>query len=542
MFDLKNNFMKIYNISLCIISSLLLLVLSIYLLSYYKTGIDTIWDEGFYMMWLNDKNTEIQYSQSYNIINIILGVFKNKLIEFRLITLLLKYLFILVFLLLFKLVSKRINLKTTLLHFLILSLSFLPSFLTNSKVFCYREIQQFSFLISWIICISINFKSKTRLIQYFVLSFLFILTSINIPPSGIINSLFCISFIIFYYKPKVKEFLYFISISILSLLIINFSLTNILQNIKEIYKSGLIISNGESSHTIINLINMYAVYFKFFISKYLIVITLYISLSFISSKFFTLKLALTFITLIYSFFNFSFCVEILIIPIIIFLLSYRDIFKTYNNNILLLLFLLICPFTAVFGSAVPISLNLYYYLPIWIILIILIKNQLSPYLKQLFNLFIILFVIFSFYNVNEEYAKYLGNQNNSKERLNFKSKIDDIKITKNQKKYFNSINKILSKTNYNKETDYFFTLNYDLMTIYLFDGKLCTKPYHQLGVFLEDKKYYKPYKTPKYIILDQSAALVISKNNDWNFPKSYKKHFVGCPDIGKVVRTLYVKN
>ena len=140
----------------------------------------------------------------------------------------------------------------------------------------------------------------------------------------------------------------------------------------------------------------------------------------------------------------------------------------------------------------------------------------------------------------DEYGKYLGNPFNSKEYLGFNSKINKIKITINQKKYFLKINTILKKTKFNKNKDYFFSLNQDLMTVYLFDGKLCTKPYHQVGVYIEDKKYDKPKIKPKYIFLDESGAKVVSKNNNWSFPETYQKYYLGCPDAGKVNRSLYV--
>ena len=36
---------------------------------------------------------------------------------------------------------------------------------------------------------------------------------------------------------------------------------------------------------------------------------------------------------------------------------------------------------------------------------------------------------------------------------------------------------------------------------------------------------------PKYIFVDSTNLSIVGKFNDWNFPKSYNKYFVGTPEI-----------
>ena len=534
-----NNFLssKWINILLIIISTFILITLSIYLLYYYKIGLDTVWDEGFYMLWLNEKKNFLQYSQSYHLINSFLSYFKYQLFDFRFITLFLKYLYLLIFLFLLQKIGKHLHISIKLIHLLIISLSFLPSFLINSKVFCYREIQQFSFLSIWLLSLYNNKTSNVRWVQYFLLSFASILSIINIPPSGLINFVVCIIFILVYHKPTIKEVVEFAFVGILTFLLINFTLSDLISNYKSIILNGLVISKGDYTHSVASLVLMFIQFFKSFLDKYLIIISLLLISLFIQNKIF--KIFVTISALVYSFYNFSFSSDFLIILFIL-MLSNLKFFKRKSKNNYLYLFLLIVPLSAVFGSSVAITLNLYYYLPIWVILQIIITEKNTLLYKQIFFGFTMFFILVSFIKLNDEYGKYLGNPFNSNEYLGFNSKINKIKITTNQKKYFLKINTILKKTKFNKNKDYFFSLNQDLMTVYLFDGKLCTKPYHQVGVYIEDKKYDKPKIKPKYIFLDESGAKVVSKNNNWRFPETYQKYYLGCPDAGKVNRSLYV--
>ena len=534
-----NNFLssKWINILLIIISTFLLITLSTYLLYYYKIGLDTVWDEGFYMLWLNEKKNFLQYSQSYHLINSFLSYFKYQLIEFRFITLFLKYLYLLIFLFLLQKIGKHLNISIKPIHLLIISLSFLPSFLINSKVFCYREIQQFSFLSIWLLSLYNNKTSNVRWVQYFLLSFAFILSLINIPPSGLINFVVCIIFILVYHKPTIKEVVEFAFVGILTFLLINFTLSDLISNYKSIILNGLVISKGDNTHSVASLVLMFIQFFKSFLDKYLIIILLLLISLFIQNKIFKFFVIIS--ALVYSFYNFSFSSDFLILLFIL-MLSNLKFFKRKSKNNYLYLFLLIVPLSAVFGSSVAITLNLYYYLPIWVILQIILTEKNTLLYKQIFFGFTMFFILVSFIKLNDEYGKYLGNPFNSKEYLGFNSKINKIKITINQKKYFLKINTILKKTKFNKNKDYFFSLNQDLMTVYLFDGKLCTKPYHQVGVYIEDKKYDKPKIKPKYIFLDESGAKVVSKNNNWSFPETYQKYYLGCPDAGKVNRSLYV--
>ena len=66
-----------------LIFKILVALLFVYCIIDLGFGIDTIWDEGYYLKWLDEPLNNEQISQSFNIINTFFGFFKSNLLVFR---------------------------------------------------------------------------------------------------------------------------------------------------------------------------------------------------------------------------------------------------------------------------------------------------------------------------------------------------------------------------------------------------------------------------------------------------------------------------
>lgn len=538
MFSYKFSNTSLLDKILFILVVILVAFFGVKLWGYYTHGVDTIWDEGFYMMWLDNNDKETQFTQSFQIIDLFFSSIKHNLFEFRIVTLLIKIFLTSLFLLTLHYTFKKKEYKLNYLDYGLIFLAFVPSFFINSKVLSYREIQQFSILFSWVICfnINLNYNFFKKVVFYILLSLFHIIACVNIAPSGVLNFILCFSFLIFGLKINRKEFGIITIGFIIAFGFYILTVSNLVLNLSKILENGKILSQSDNKYSLKGVFMYYNPLLISFKLKFFIPLIILFVASFIKNKIVIRTLIIA--TLLYEITLFSFCVELFILPFYLFfdskIVGAYQFKKEY-------LFLTLIPFLSIFGSAIPPSLNLYYFIPIWIVFCVLLSKHISAFSRYTLYLFTIIFIVQSYFKINIEFEKFLGNAINSKEQLSFQTNLSGVKITKDQKRYFTQVNRVLKKTKFDSKNDLFFTMNYDLLTVYVFNGKLNSQPYHRLKVYLLDRKAKRSFKVPKYIILDQLGINVISKNNEWDFPKRYEKYDLGCPDVSRTDRFLFCR-
>jgi hypothetical protein len=519
---------------------LVIVVLLITTMNFLNYGLDTIWDEGFYMLWLDSDYKDQQVTQSYNIINFFGNYFKNDLLSFRIFSFFFKFILYSTLVVYSKKVFELYSFKTKISDILVLAILFSFSFLINNKVITYRELEQSFVLFSWLF--SLHFLKSTGKSQYlllFLIAFSSTLALLVIPPPGLLNALL-ISIYLFINRLKFKHLIYLVVFAILSIVFYSLTVSNLFVNYDKILNSGISSGKSDNRYSIIGILSTYLPLIKSFITKYAIlaIITFYLS-KFVRNKFFT-----TFIYLfytIYCFYQFDYSTDFigfLSLALIISIPSNPTISKKQILNCIILLSI---PIASIIGSAMPPSINLYYFLPIWGGLILYIQTR-SKIIKPLFVLFIVLFSIISISKLDQLFKENLGNKKTSPYFLEFAdTRIKGIGITQKQKKYFLKTKEILTKTKFDSKKDLFFTFNYDLMTVYVFKGKLNSEPFHRLSMYVLHYQKGHRFKTPKYLFLDEISAKIVGKNNQWDFPKHYDRYSIGCPDISNTERFLFCR-
>lgn len=510
--------------------------LTIYCILDIGYGLDTSWDEGFYLKWLDDPSKSMQLTQSFNFIDLVFGFAKSYLFEFRILGFIFRIIYIVIFIFIIKkgLRKEYINFKTT--EYFILFSFFLPSFISYSNVLSYRDLQQFFILIPTSIYFLYYYEySLKRFIYLFLISIFLVLAILNIPPSGVVFSFLLFS-VLFFTSAKKNDLFYLIGFMCLNFLLINAVYIDLRSYILINIERTKIIMNSSSGHSVKDLILNTLVLIKLVGSKYLIIGFAFFLVH--KLKLQIIKYLLFVVLILISNLWFAFAYDFLLVFLAM-LLNEDNLKKISLPLFYQLLFLFLLPIAASFGSNTPTIINSYYYIPCWgIALFLLLKFQF-----QKLSIMIITFsfvLISSFYFINKEFSSVLGSYFHSREYYLDSPKIKRIGITKKQKRYFSRVNRLLKLYDYDEKKDLFFTFHTDLITVYIFNGKLSTVPYHELSIYCEDYISGNQFFTkPSFIFLDSKIISIFAKMNSWDFPKSYDKYFIGNPNENGAQRYMY---
>ena len=502
---------------------LLFLIIIIIFFVYYLFGIDTKWDEGFYLMSYD--NDSIILTQSYKIINLLFGNMHNSLIKARLIKFLFQISSILIFFFLLKktLPSNQIKLYHLLLFFI-------PSLIIYEKVLSYREIHQF--LVFMIVGLTYFYFYKNKLkTTLFFIAFFLVIASFNIPTSGIIL------FLLFYFlilvnglfnKYNIKnillEYFWLSFFVVVSLFIVHFFLIDLIFFKKSIIDSYNKISNSASGHSLIDLFLNYIPVVKEFIlfSIFLIVLFFIEKKEVIKKQKHIFKLLLFSIVLFVGFYRNSIGYIYMYITLP-FMVNYFLNNKGGIFDKLMMLILLLLPIISSFGTNTPISLMVLFFTPVWYIFFIKLKKDKYSF----YSLILVLMTSIVFFHSHKEYSNILGNYFNSKEKLNVDLNIDSIKVNKDQKEFFLFFNKLINRRKRDKEgKDLYFTFYHSMIVVYAFNGELVGLPYHQLSNYILDFNSEcdkSIVQQPDILILNLTEVNVLTKFNLWDFPIEYDK-------------------
>ena len=198
------------------------------------------------------------------------------------------------------------------------------------------------------------------------------------------------------------------------------------------------------------------------------------------------------------------------------------------------LFLLFFPIIATVGTD-NIGMTLLYFMPCWglllALLIIRFDLKFSPDLNTVF-FSVVLLISLMFYNLFHLNTDTIGNRISSKERCSEIPPLNNIYVHKEQAAYFQKVKNILKTTKFKERIDGMFSFSSDYITIHIFNGRLVGAPYTHLSHYMADRFNFQAHiEKPKYVFVDSTSLSILSRCNDWDFPRSYTKYFVGSPEI-----------
>ena len=204
--------------------------------------------------------------------------------------------------------------------------------------------------------------------------------------------------------------------------------------------------------------------------------------------------------------------------------------KNIHKPILsLLIFLLVFPFLGLLGTNVYYGGKIVWFFISWsIVLLILMSTKLkSKFLDHHKHFFILsVLVLYLFFPVRSLFGR-----DNNKYLFEKYNQISGIKITQSQLIYFNRVDSIITKYGYKPNMHYMFSTQLDHMTIYVLNARP-NSTYFQPMDFVVDENSFKLIK-PEFLFLTKYDLDVAGEkliNSNWGFPDAYDKYYVGTPE------------
>lgn len=206
----------------------------------------------------------------------------------------------------------------------------------------------------------------------------------------------------------------------------------------------------------------------------------------------------------------------------------------FSNNIhkpilFLLIFLLVFPFLGLLGTNVYYGGKIVWFFISWsIVPLIVISSKLKSKFQENHKHFFILsvLVLYLFFPV-----KSLFGRDNNKYLFEKYNQISGIKITQSQLIYFNRVDSIITNYGYRPNIHYMFSTQLDHMTIYVLNARP-NSTYFQPMDFVVDDNSFKLIK-PEFLFLTKYDLDVAGQkliNSNWGFPDAYDKYYVGTPE------------
>lgn len=206
----------------------------------------------------------------------------------------------------------------------------------------------------------------------------------------------------------------------------------------------------------------------------------------------------------------------------------------FSNNIhkpilFLLIFLLVFPFLGLLGTNVYYGGKIVWFFISWsIVPLIVISSKLKSKFQENHKHFFILsvLVLYLFFPV-----KSLFGRDNNKYLFEKYNQISGIKITQSQLIYFNRVDSIITNYGYRPNIHYMFSTQLDHMTIYVLNARP-NSTYFQPMDFVVDENSFKLIK-PEFLFLTKYDLDVAGQkliNSNWGFPDAYDKYYVGTPE------------
>lgn len=418
-------------------------------------------------------------------------------------------------------------------------------FLVNSislflftKTVSYNHLQQFLILHIISLILLVNIYKNTSILKniiLFTLGTLFAAVILNIITSGILIVFFTILVIYLQSYSSTKIFLlHFVPICIgfgVSIICFHFYL-------KDIHSLYIELNEMINMHESLNRsYDTYSLFFKFAKSLLLIlsisilslgILHLYILIKekFCSNFVAYLITMLSLCSMIIFWINYTtngLIYEWFFAPVIIGIFLSVQKSEELKTNKTLILFLLLVPFIAPFGTNLLITEKLGYYLGAWFIASVLIVDELnSKY--YISTIFIVVYLFFIFNIINH----LLINNKECTEKSTKIKRLRNIYISSKQKEHFENTQSILLEKGYVKG-DTILAFQPDLMTLYAVEGNSGKRVYFVPSDFLNEN--ISQIKRPKFIILNEFSYGQITKFiKCWNFPEQYEKVNIGSPE------------
>ena len=491
-------------------------------------GIDSIYDEGFFVLkYIENSGSEI-ISQSNKIINFLLN---NNITLFSL-----KFLRVFIQLSPILFVLRFIENRYFKQIFILL---LVPGFAIYTSVISYNHLtfMYIGFLVFYV------YKSESNVVSWksiLIVSPLLFFSIITIPPFGVLLSL-AYTYLVLSNDSSLKKKSLDLSLIIagggISLILYSFFISNLFIDFKGIIENFQKITNsnrGYSKRDLFISLSYSIVQFIFYWSINFFIVYLVNKLNF------TKIIRLTFLILINIFLTFYFNKS----DIYIFILPITYLFFHYENKKYIKYFtLLILPLIFSFGTNTSIHTKAIYYIVVWVLYLKEINFKDN---KDLINNFIFLLFISNvlFYS-KQIYQNKDTRGNIFSSRSYFKNEnIKNIGIREKQKVYLQNVEKILNDNNIGESpTCLGFQLEH--MTFYVLNLKPLGVYFQPTDFIIDNKRF--DYPTPKLLFLNDYEFQVISSDSvsrKWSFPYSYKKIPLGTPEDLEVSystsRDLYI--
>lgn len=439
----------------------------------------------------------------------------------------------------------------------------------GGQVISYNYLQEFYLLniIALFLLSTTMSRLMSRIMLFIVMGFLFAFAILTTFPSAVMifMSIFVLLYL-FHEKALKKVFFDFATVLIgilLGFVVYHFnflSLEIVLDNITQTAAVITKVKRGYDINTFLVLIGFYfrdlLIHFSLLIGAYLIASLLgKATKSIIGALFFLVFLS---IFIVYLKKPYIYVSTLIIFPVV--LIWYDRINavdkvnwkRILNFDIAIKIFLFFAPLLSSIGTNIPLSSKMLFFVSSWSILFVfeLLKTEEVKANRKLnyFLLFIPMFVIYLFPLISSTKKLVFSNKESlPKELFSYdKSKtIRGMEITQKQFKYFQLVDTIFTKYKFDSKKDYIFSLNFDMMTIAVFDARPTVM--HLLpNDFLSSDK--SELKAPDFIFLTEFDSINIYstlQSLKWGFPNDYDRYAVGTPEesssIFKTDRVLYCR-
>jgi hypothetical protein len=529
---IKSSNLNVYNFIL------ILIIISIFLVKVInlKYGIDSIFDEGFLLLKIQTP-TFRDPTLFASIVNIFLTKSSDTILN-------LKYLkfssqIIIVIFLTYSILKYFELDNNKILITCFIFIFFIPSFDLYTSIFSYNHIQQLLIFVG-ISFILLSQKKKRPIYLTFLIGITMFISIINIPPSGIIYSIFISLLVLIQNKIYVEKryliFILFLGL-LFSFIVFNFFVSDIIDWIFNLYKKisdGSNLQNGYDTKHFFNSIYEYLYHFIKLCLYYSFFSILYLYFS--KFKYSIVILILFFVLIISDLYFLNTLDSIYLFPLIVTLIEKRKRISKFIFIYKLLIFIaILLPFLFSLGTNTSLATKSLYFIPIWSILILLlIKDQIDD--KIFLNNFIILLLIPTLLNQFKwfENSKNINGNFSTSVYHSKNSRISKIGIRIEQKKYFQKVKNICSKYKFSKN-DYTFSFQLDAMTQFILETKVIGPFFQPLDYLLVKDKSILPQ--PKFIFLNQyeyDRTIDTLTKYYSDYPENYDKYFIGTPEIANV--------
>jgi len=513
----------------------------LYLYSTLFFGLDSIFDDGFYLLQINQKNsTAISLSFKYS--KWLLGFLSDSIFHLKALRITLQIATLLIVFIVFTFIAKKekilINMPFILATLFLFSY---PSFIINSNIPNYNHYQQFFsslILLNLVLTFYANKESlnKRFLLYTFLLGFISAFSIANYITGSILMIGFIFGLYIIVLRPTFSLFIrtsFFYALGMVSGIIL---FEVILEGyIDWIFDLKRLIISMTSEHGGFESNSTYESIFKYF-NTILMYLLLSIGLLKVSNQIIhksKLKYRILFCIplLVFLILNFNHPV----FYYLFFIISICSFYTFNSKGIFLYVSLFFAPLMFSFGTnTVLVSKSLFFMHFWWLLAQLLIsKNQVEILNRKSHFILLVLtagILYFTVYTLNNQ-KNWKGNFLTSTNYIDNLPRLKRVGLRIEQVEYFNRVREITDR--YRRDSlSTALSFYPDHATWFVLNCEV--KPLFYLANWMKHDRYLESYSSPDFIILqdwENKILLNLFERLNWKFPQNYDSYEIGSPEI-----------